>query len=463
MKARFYIQRGLSLAVLTSLLLVGVAPREAEAQQRPPERMIRTYIPPDQLVSFLPSTPFNQFVDFLNPIFERVTGKSIVDPLSTTGPIGIAVAGMHFLDAFELVLEYNDLMHRETDKFFIVEEAVDPSLLIEAGGGAPVRASSARGERAESPATLRTREIKINAVLFDLNHTRARQIGLDWNVFFGESTSSSSGGGAGGAGGAGGRGGASDTQPRFFLKTGEIFESVDDHILAPDLIEFSTLTQFFRLLETEGVGETVANPTVTVQSGQEGRIQIGSDVPVNVRDFAGNTVTQFVSTGIIIRVTPTMITEALVDTLGSATMDFIHMNVHVEKSNSRASAAGPTIDRNTATTQVVLLDGEQTVIGGLYSSEEAKERRGIPLLKDLPGWFFGLRYIFGNTLTTVNQKELLIVLQAEIVDPIQARANRPHQREVLEDSRSRVKENIRRVDEGLGDDVEFPASSKGAK
>ncbi|WP_369407484.1 hypothetical protein [Rhodothermus marinus] len=43
------------------------------------------------------------------------------------------------------------------------------------------------------------------------------------------------------------------------------------------------------------------------------------------------------------------------------------------------------IDRNTADTQVLLLDGEQTIIGGLYSTRESISRKGIPFLKDLPG------------------------------------------------------------------------------
>src|SRR5690606_34834666 len=160
--------------------------------------------------------------------------------------------------------------------------------------------------------------------------------------------------------------------------------------MAPDAIDFTQLTQFFRLLEQQGVGETVANPTVTVQSGQQGRIQIGSDVPLNVRDFAGNTVTSFISTGIIINVTPTLITEPVADTLNSPTMDFIHLDVLVENSSSRPTASGPAIDKSTANTQIVLLNREQTIIGGLYSTDESMERRGIPFLKDLPGWFFGL-------------------------------------------------------------------------
>jgi Flp pilus assembly secretin CpaC len=93
--------------------------------------------------------------------------------------------------------------------------------------------------------------------------------------------------------------------------------------------------------------------------------------------------------------------------------------------------AGPIVDRNQANTRVVLLDGEQTIIGGLYSTVESTRRRGIPLLKDLPGWFFGIRYLTGMTQTTLIQQELLIVLQARVVDPLRARADRPFEDDLL--------------------------------
>ncbi len=434
---------GLALVVLALLLSLPVG---VQAQDSPPQRMIRTYIPPDQLVSFLPSTPFDQFVAFLNPIFERVTGKQIVDPESHSDPIGISISGMHFYDAFELVLDYNVLSYRETDKFFIVEPAVEPEVAVAAAGEVPTVATQGAAKSGSIPATLGSREIQINAVLFDLNLTKARDLGIDWNVFFGPNTSS--------GGQNGGNSGDDELRPRFFLKTDKIFGNLDDYIVAPDVIEFSKLTQLFRLLENEGVGETIANPQVTVQSGEKGSIQIGTDIPFNTRDFSGNTITQFLKTGIIVDVTPTMLAGPIADTVGSPLLDFIHLDVVVEKSTSQPTLAGPVVNRNTANTQVLLLDGEQTVIGGLYSTDELRTRRGIPVLKDLPGWFFGLRYLFGYEQMTVTQKELLIVLQARALDPLHVRAQRPFEENFLERHRDQVEQTLQRVDKNLKPD--FP-------
>ncbi|MDX1430068.1 MAG: hypothetical protein R3282_07255, partial [Rhodothermales bacterium] len=312
------------LAVLgmAVVALSAAFPKLSDGQDLPPQRQIRAYIPPDQLVSMLPSTPFDRFLEFVDPIFQRVTGKQVVDPEGRTGPIGVSIASMHFLDAFELVLQYNGLVYRETDRFFIVEQA--PAGEVGAvGAGAP----SVSGTDL-LPANKDTREIQINAILFELNHSKVRSTGLNWSVFLG-----STAGGQGGSGGGGGQGGGGN-RSEFFLKTDRIFDDVEDYVRAPEEIPFSDLKQFFQFAETQGVGETIAQPQVSVQSGEKGTIQIGSDIPVQVRDFAGNTVTQFFSTGIIIDVTPTLVKEATADTAGAPVIEFVHLDVKVEKSGS---------------------------------------------------------------------------------------------------------------------------------
>ena len=205
------------------------------------------------------------------------------------------------------------------------------------------------------------------------------------------------------------------------------------------------------------MGRTVANPQVTVQSGEQGEIQIGQDVPVQTTDFAGNTVTEFFSTGIIINVTPTLLTQPVADTAGAPELDFVHLDVDVEDSNSQPTGSGPIINRNQASTQILLLDNEATAIGGLISSQKTTTRSGVPILKDLPGWFFGLRYIFGSETTNVTKQELLIVLRAEVVDPLRARADDDIDRDLVDERRRSAQEALRRLGEEYAEDAEFPS------
>ncbi|MFW5973286.1 MAG: type II and III secretion system protein, partial [Bacteroidota bacterium] len=420
--SRSYLRLPASAAVvLAALLMLMTAAPVAFGQDRVP-REVRTYVPPDQIVTFQPSTSFSRFVDLLNPVFERVTGKQIVDPEQRTFPIGITVAAMHFFDAFELVLEYNDLTFRETDRYFIIEEAPDETDLRAPQQAAGVRGRQGAAADPDRP-THRTREIQINAMLFQIDHTLTRELGIDWRVLFPPL------GGQGQTGG-GGTGGAGQTDPRIpqiRVRTDRLFERFDDYVITPDEVDVAFLVNFFRALESVGAGETLAQPSVTVQSGREGRIQIGSDIPVTVRDFAGNTIPQFISTGIIVDVLPTLIASPLADSAGAPSLDFIHMNVQVENSSGRPFGEAVAIDRSTANTEVLLLDGEQTIIGGLFSVSLDNERRGVPILKDLPPWFFGLRYIFGYERKTQSQQELVIVLQAKLLNTLETRSDRPPQ------------------------------------
>ncbi len=447
---------GIYYLLICFFLLISV--QEVLAQRPPAGSGIRTYVPPDQVVSFAADTPMDRFIEFVNPIFLRVTGKQVIDPESRQDPIGIAIPSSHFFDALEVVLNLKGLTYRENDRYYMVEDAPSIPLVMDANQASGRDA----GVALAIPATSGTREVQINAILFDADLTKSLELGVDWSVWFGPNAggggggAGGAGGGAGGAGGAAGGAGGGNQIPRLSLNTKDFFEQFEDFIVGPDQISISSLTQLLRVFENEGYGKTIANPSVTVQSGQLGNIQIGSDVPVQQRDFAGNTVTQFFQTGIIIDVTPTVIREQLADTLGGDILEFIHLDVNVENSSGRPTAAGVVIDRNRADTQVLLLDGEQTIIGGLYSTEKSISRRGIPILKDLPPWFFGLRYLFGYNRTDNIKRELLIILQARLLDPLTVRSNRPFDDQVLERRRRQIEEDIRRMDAESARDLKYP-------
>jgi type IV pilus assembly protein PilQ len=428
--------------LLVAALLLPLFAAGAHAQE-PSQRELRTYIPQEQLVSFLPSTPLDQFIEFLNPLFVNVTGKQVIDPESLQEPIGVSITRMQFFDAFEYVLEANGLTYRETERYFVVQDApAEPSVQLdrqEADGPSMQPAVA----QAPPPASLETPEIKISAILFEMNLSRVRELGLDWSVFLAPQQQ----GGQGNTGGSQG----DQNRPRFKLRPKELDGAIgnfmnQDEIDAPDEIDFGDLARFFRALEDDGVGKTLAQPSVAVQSQEQGRIQIGSDIPIQVRDFAGNTITQFISTGIIVDVTPTLIAEPTADTSGAPQIEFVHLDVDVERSSGRPFGSSVAIDRNTANTQVLLLDQEQTIIGGLYSTDITTSRRGIPILKDLPPWFLGLRYIFGRETKNVARRELVIVLQAEVLDSVPERARRGLPTQVLEERRENVERRLRMFD-----------------
>jgi type II secretory pathway component GspD/PulD (secretin) len=154
-------------------------------------------------------------------------------------------------------------------------------------------------------------------------------------------------------------------------------------------------------------------------------------------------------------VVPTVVSASIDTTQGSPVIDFVHLDVQVEKSTPGIFNGGVSIARNAANTNVLLLDGEQTVIGGLYSVERNKTRRGIVFLKDLPL----LGRLFGSDQTVDTQRELLVVLQAEVVRSVPERFQSPERpRDMLEQRREELRRLLERTSPQLR--RETPPSSR---
>jgi type IV pilus assembly protein PilQ len=168
-----------------------------------------------------------------------------------------------------------------------------------------------------------------------------------------------------------------------------------------------------RIFESEQLGEVIARPQTTVRAGTKGRLQVGTDFSIKERDFSGNIIDRFYSTGTILEVTPKVYRYG--------TTDFIDLPYHAERSSVTPGAVSTLINKSQSDGRRILLNGEEIYVAGLYSNDESTTREGIPLLKDLPWWVFGLRYIFGYDRVSVTRKELIVLLKAELVPTIDQR------------------------------------------
>jgi type IV pilus assembly protein PilQ len=417
----------LLLAAPAAGLAAGLGPA-AHAQVA--DRVVRGYVPPDELVSFPAETPMDQFLRIVNPTFVRVTGKRVVDPRDRTAPIGVALNGVHFIDAFELVLDRANLDFTESEGYFIVAEpavvsATTDGLAADAIGAEPLVAGAAAGPGPDVPATADTREVRIDAVIFQLNSRRAREVGTNWPALFEQ------------AGGGG----------DYFVDAGSFFDVLDGFIeTSADRVELATVLDLFRFFEEQGYGQTVATPFTVVQSGEQGMLQSGQDIPIQVRDFSGNTITEYVSTGTIINVTPTLV----VDEREGDPVEFVHLAVKVEKSTAVPTGAGVAINKDNVVTQLPLFPGEMRAIGGLTSTDETVSRRGVPVLKDIPL----LKYLFSYKQTVVTQNEIVIVLRARLVDDMRTRIDRDLPRDLLRQEREDYRERLEVLDPALVPEVD---------
>ena len=357
------------------------------------QKQTRGYTSPQELVSIAPTTPLDRALTAISEISKKFTGKIIIDTERRTMPINVDIQGMQWKDALEAICRKNDIWFTEYENYIQIGAAAgseagknQPGAITTTGpgGGGDV-------EIHKEPANFRSREVKISTVFFEVNLTKLDQAGIDWK--FMKSTSNV------------------DINSSFLGAT-QVTSTIFKTEVTPH-VSFANLDFIASIFSNYELGEIMSSPDIVVRSGQEGRIQVGQDFSIRERDFAGNLIDKFYSAGTIAKVTPQVITEQGVS--------FIHMNVDVERSDVQPGAISTIINKTKATTNLLLLDGEETIIGGLYNSQTDVIREGIPFLKDLPWYVFGLRYLFGFNSDNLVKKELVILLKAELVPTLQER------------------------------------------
>lgn len=381
--------RRFSLAVLG--LLIGLS--SVHAQRAFPKEVISR----DEIVSFISKVPFNLALETLNEKSKRFAGKPIIFDRERKEPIHVEVKNLPWRRALERVLKANRLKYEEHADYF--------EIVSEEGVKLP-----------ELEFDLDSREVRIAAIFFEGNRGVLNELGVNWTVL---------------------RENRTRVEARQEVTTAaEGVPSVSvTRKLSPTLDVMALLQAF----ESKNVGEIIANPQITVISGREGQIQVGQKISIMTRDFAGNVIPTFFNTGIILTVTPEVISQDGIE--------FIHLIIQTERSSAIPGAVSPTINTTTAKTSALLRDGEQVVLAGLYSNEESVIRKGIPFLRSLPWWVFGLRYLTGYNYRSIAKKELIVLIQANIVPSVRERtAGEP---ETMQEMLERKRREFRRIQQGV--------------
>jgi len=412
---------GMCVTLALSGVLALVAP--VHAQVNPP---IREYTNPDEMVTLSAETTFPQALQILGGFSRRFAEKALVDRTNRTGPIGFSIPYMHWRQALDYianahslaVMEYAqsiEVVLRPIDSPRVDTTRITPTARVE-----PVNIRRQTNMQADFIPDLDTREVEISAIFFEGNRRILREIGVDWSVI-NDGIVSVTNLNAGGV-----------TLENFIVGiTPDLGSSTDWEV-----------TALISALEANNAGQILSSPRVKVMDGQAGDIQVGQDISIKQRDFAGNVTDEFYKTGTILTVTPNVISYS--DTT------FILLNIKAERSTGAPDPVSTIINKQQASTQVLLFSGESTVIAGLYETEELIIRRGIPFLKDLPPWFFGLRYLFGYNSKDYREKELIVVIRATLVPTLHERFNRklnPLEEELIR-GRNVIREvNLRKLKE----------------
>lgn len=168
-----------------------------------------------------------------------------------------------------------------------------------------------------------------------------------------------------------------------------------------------------RALAKNGKLEVLSRPAILARNNQEAQIIVGQEIPIitNTRITDNgqtlNTV-QYQDIGIILRVTPFITPESMVEMIISPEISTLtDQTVPIgENVNS------PVIAKRSAETVIVTPDKKTVVIGGLMDNKKTESISKIPLLGDIP-WMGAL---FRRTIKSNTKTELLIFLTPTIIN-----------------------------------------------
>ena len=147
--------------------------------------------------------------------------------------------------------------------------------------------------------------------------------------------------------------------------------------------------------------EVVAQPQITTVDNKEAKIFMGSQVPVKYLDKSFNTVIQMVDAGTELTVTPHITGEKR-----------IMLALEPKKKSYTLTNDLPIIDEQSASTNVVVSDGETVVIAGLTSNQVMSTEEGIPVLKDIPL----IGNLFKRTTKTIDKRDLIVFVTPHIIN-----------------------------------------------
>jgi len=160
--------------------------------------------------------------------------------------------------------------------------------------------------------------------------------------------------------------------------------------------------------ENSGTIKTISSPRVVTVDNVQASIGQGVSIPYAQTSAAGVSTT-FVEARLELSVTPHVTQE------GSIQMK---INASNNQPNPQLTGANgqPSISRREAKTEVLVKDGDTTVIGGIYTRQNSEAWNEVPVLSKIPilGWLFKKKTVFDN------RTELLIFITPRIVNRTQS-------------------------------------------
>lgn len=307
-----------------------------------------------------------------------------------------------FLKVFQINYESADKLKANLDSIKSSRGSIDINTRTNTLIVQDIRDRLAEMERLIEILDKRTVQVLIEARIVEVTHNYAKELGIRWggrintqaNLGFpatiglsgvsGGSTGNSAAGGIVNLATSGAATGA------LGLKLGSINGT-------------ALLDMQLSALENQGKGKILSMPKITTMDNVEALIESGREIPYQTTSSDG-TKTEFKKATLSLKVTPHVSPD-----------EYIRLEIEAKKdeadfANQLPNSPPPILTKH-AKTEVIIKNGDTTVIGGLFKENKAENQASVPLFSKIPviGW------LFKNKLNTSDGEELLIFITPKIL------------------------------------------------
>jgi len=191
-----------------------------------------------------------------------------------------------------------------------------------------------------------------------------------------------------------------DLRPTSKTATGN-FGGID--LVLGSIFKAAQLNIRLEALETQGKARILSSPKVMVADNKEARIESGSRIPFQVTTLEGTSI-EFIDASVNLTVTPHVTSDGNV---------YMVIDAAKNSTDGVIIAGGvPVVSTKETHTEVLVGDGDTTVLGGIYESNSSENKREIPFFSKIPL----LGYLFKGFSDSDTITELLIFITPTIVE-----------------------------------------------
>ena len=300
-------------------------------------------------------------------------------------PLGTEIFDVNYADIAGIVAQFNAL---KTERGVITSDARTNKIIVK-------DVLSALDDMRKMLANLDVpeRQVMIEARIVEASNTFTRSLGVNWGIHYRDGSASIAGINA------------FDTSFGGLASNVAPTSGVSGQPGASAGISFGTLASNIKLdmrlnaAVSAGLVRIVSTPRVATLNHKSAKITQGQQIPYTA-STSDKVETKFIEAALALEVTPHINPNGT-----------IILKIDAKNDSPGSGGSPPPINKKQATTEMMLKDGETTVIGGIFVEREVSNDEGVPFLKDVP--FLG--GLFKSDSVERSRNELLIFITPRIL------------------------------------------------